>query len=345
MSPLLEDPARLIVGTVGARHHGRATTRCATRARPTPAPSPMPACRPRLVRVRRPDARVLLDVRAHRRRPLGPGAGRRGRAPGLRPGVRRLTDADQLDGAGEHGVEHRLGEAAGERVLLARVERAQQRRAAGDDDLDAVAEPRAWPHGVVTGAPRRSRRRRGRRRPSAGAPRARAARNGAQVSRSAGVGALAGGAHFTGAVIQASDNRRPSSATTDVGWLARPARCIARNSQSPLRSPVNTRPVRLAPCAAGASPTTTMRAAGSPKPGTGRPQYALVPERRPLLLPATCSRHATSRGHGRQATTSRVQLRRGSPRGRPHRVQRVAAAARVAQLAPYVGRTPPLASR
>ena len=32
------------------------------------------------------------------------------------------------------------------------------------------------------------------------------------------------------------------------------------------------RPVRLPPCAAGASPTMRMRAAGSPNPGTGRPQ-------------------------------------------------------------------------
>jgi hypothetical protein len=31
--------------------------------------------------------------------------------------------------------------------------------------------------------------------------------------------------------------------------------------------------VRFAPCAAGASPTTSNRASGSPKPGTGLPQY------------------------------------------------------------------------
>ena len=38
------------------------------------------------------------------------------------------------------------------------------------------------------------------------------------------------------------------------GWLASPARCSARKSQSPDRSPVNIRPVRLAPWAAGARP-------------------------------------------------------------------------------------------
>ena len=37
-----------------------------------------------------------------------------------------------------------------------------------------------------------------------------------------------------------------------VGCDANPARCSARNSQSPERSPVNIRPVRFAPCAAGA---------------------------------------------------------------------------------------------
>ena len=33
---------------------------------------------------------------------------------------------------------------------------------------------------------------------------------------------------------------------------------------------MNTRPVRLPPCAAGASPTTAMRASAGPRPGTGR---------------------------------------------------------------------------
>ena len=37
---------------------------------------------------------------------------------------------------------------------------------------------------------------------------------------------------------------------------------------------MNIRPVRLAPCAAGASPTISTRARGSPNPGTGRPQYS-----------------------------------------------------------------------
>jgi hypothetical protein len=58
----------------------------------------------------------------------------------------------------------------------------------------------------------------------------------------------------------------------DVGWLANPARQSAAKIQSPLRSPVNTRPVRFPPCAAGASPTTAIRASAGPRPGTGLPQ-------------------------------------------------------------------------
>ena len=64
------------------------------------------------------------------------------------------------------------------------------------------------------------------------------------------------------------------------------------------------RPVRLAPCAAGASPTTTTDACGSPKPGTGRPQYSSS-RNAARFSAATCSRHATSRGQARQATISR----------------------------------------
>ena len=93
---------------------------------------------------------------------------------------------------------------------------------------------------------------------------------------------LSGGAHFTAAVTQASRERRPSSADTDVGWLARPARCIARNSQSPDRSPVNTRPVRFAPCAAGARPSTRI----------ARPRVA---EARARRGPSTPRRGTTAR--------------------------------------------------
>src|SRR5258706_3382441 len=61
------------------------------------------------------------------------------------------------------------------------------------------------------------------------------------------------------------------------------------------------RPVRLPPCAAGASPISTSRAAGSPKPGTGRAQYVCSETLRTLTR-ATSSRQATRRGHARHAT-------------------------------------------
>ena len=54
---------------------------------------------------------------------------------------------------------------------------------------------------------------------------------------------------------------------------ARLSAAIRKSPDAPTPSPVNTRPVRFAPCAAGASPRISMRAFGSPKPGTGRAQY------------------------------------------------------------------------
>src|SRR5215469_15502680 len=59
------------------------------------------------------------------------------------------------------------------------------------------------------------------------------------------------------------------------------------------------RPVRLAPCAAGASPTIKTRAAGSPKEGTGLPQYvqSRKARRRAAAIREQCSR---KRGHSSQ---------------------------------------------
>jgi len=79
-------------------------------------------------------------------------------------------------------------------------------------------------------------------------------------------------AQRTVAVTMQSKSVSPSFLATASARFANPARCSARYSQSPDRSPVNMRPVRFAPCAAGARPTTRRRASGSPKPGTGRPQ-------------------------------------------------------------------------
>lgn len=53
-------------------------------------------------------------------------------------------DAGELDGATEDGIEHRLGQPARERVLLAGVIRTDQCRAAVDGHLDTVTESRPW---------------------------------------------------------------------------------------------------------------------------------------------------------------------------------------------------------
>ncbi len=65
---------------------------------------------------------------------------------------------------------------------------------------------------------------------------------------------------------------------------------------------MNIRPVRLAPCAAGASPTISSRGFGDPKLGTGRPQYGWSAKAR-RLDSATSSRQPTSRGHARHTLT------------------------------------------
>ena len=71
---------------------------------------------------------------------------------------------------------------------------------------------------------------------------------------------------------------------------------------------MNTRPVRFAPFAAGASPTTSSRARGSPKPGTGRAQY-VWPVKRFGTAAAAASRQRTSRAHLRQPVMSEVSVR------------------------------------
>ena len=96
----------------------------------------------------------------------------------------------------------------------------------------------------------------------------------------AGVGLLAGGAHRTAATMRMPVSACPSPAATDVGRAANPVRCSAAQRTSPDESPVNIRPVRLVPFAAGARPTSSTSASGSPNDGPGRPQYGCVGERR-----------------------------------------------------------------
>ena len=178
-------------------------------------------------------------------------------------------------------------EPAGERVLLARVVRADEGVWA-DPDLGAMREPglRARRR-VAEGGERLERGI-----PADGAERdddpevasssISRTRYGRHVACSSIVGLFAGGAQRTAAAILASWSSSPSSARRLAGRSARPAACIARHRKSPDASPVNTRPVRLPPCAAGASPTRRMRAAGSPKPGHGPRPVGLVAEPRDL---------------------------------------------------------------
>src|SRR5713101_1173322 len=95
----------------------------------------------------------------------------------------------------------------------------------------------------------------------------------------------------------------PSSRCMEVGRFAKPALCSAAYRKSPERSPVNIRPVRFAPCAAGASPRMSNCACESPKPGIGLPQYSHSRYARRFSR-ATFSRYFTSRGHFRHATIS-----------------------------------------
>lgn len=74
------------------------------------------------------------------------------------------------------------------------------------------------------------------------------------------------------------------------------------------------RPVLLAPCAPGASPTTSSRAAGSPNDGTGFPQYSWSRYARRLTL-ATSRQCATSRGQRVQPAISSFSVAKPDDEG------------------------------
>ena len=197
--------------------------------------------------------------------------------------ILRGPPASKLTSFREDAAEHRPREAPGEGVLLARVEAAQQGDAVGHPRGSAPCpkrgsgprHARARPRAARAGRrPSRSCRARPPRASGPAAP-APPAGTGGSGRISTGVGLLAGGAQRSGrgdVGVHGARGRRPRERMS--AWLAKPASCSARKSQSPLRSPVNMRPVRLPPWAAGASPTSSTTAAGSPKPGSGRAQYA-----------------------------------------------------------------------
>ena len=121
------------------------------------------------------------------------------------------------------------------------------------------------------------------------------------MATSPGVGLFPGGAQWAIAVTITRLRTRPSPIEADVAWLASPALCSDRYSQSPLLSPVNIRPVRFAPCAAGASPTISPVASGSPKFGTGLPQYS-SPLNAARFSRATRVHQSRNLGHDSQPT-------------------------------------------
>ncbi len=135
-----------------------------------------------------------------------------------------------------------------------------------------------------------------------------------QLSSSSGSGRLPGGAHRQAAESSTPESERPSPRAADVARFASPTAWRASKRKSPERSPVNIRPVRLAPLAAGARPTIKIRAVESPKAGTGLAQYR-CPAKRAGARRAADSRHATSRGHRRQAVS--LTSSREGPWGRP----------------------------
>ena len=140
------------------------------------------------------------------------------------------------------------------------------------------------------------------RREGAAARRPRRSRCAWQAAISSGVGLLSGGAQRTAAAMYASVNASPSSASLRRRDVGEAGACIARIRKSPEPIAVKTRPVRLAPCAAGARPSTSRRASGSPKPGTGRPQYDVAAVRG-LLLDARSGRSRYAADHTRVQVT------------------------------------------
>ena len=103
--------------------------------------------------------------------------------------------------------------------------------------------------------------------------------------------------------IRIPSRARPSSIDCDVGMLANPCLCIAairKSPEPPPPSPVKTRPVRFAPCAAGARPESTRA-----RPGRRTPEP---------VSPSTC-RFGMPR-------VSRAQCPHSTDRSSPARVAR-----------------------
>ena len=137
----------------------------------------------------------------------------------------RITPATPC--AAKHRVEHRLGEFAGERVLLAGMVTSQEPPSAGQFHASRVAElggrsdqplpmprfDRDRPPGDLTQ----------RQEHAAGKRSIDCWSQGRQLAISCGAGLLSGGVQWQTAVIAQSVKARPSCASVVVAWLAKPA--------------------------------------------------------------------------------------------------------------------------
>ena len=224
--------------------------------------------------------------------------------------------AGQLTRSKQHGVGHLLGQLAGEGVLLAGMEGAEQDGPpVGRAELGAVAEagPRPGP-GAGGGPSRRSTRtRRGTGSPAGVQQRQLSWSVGQAVLALPGSGLVRRRRAPDGGADPGVDQPQPVAGCVGGRLVGEPARCMAAKSQSPDRSPVNTRPVRLAPCAAGARPRRTPRRrdrrsrarAGPSTPGRGTPPASRSPPARATPPAAGSGGSATIRS----SSSARLILR------------------------------------
>ena len=146
--------------------------------------------------------------------------------------------APQLARPSQDRIHHRLGQPPRERVLLAGVEAPEQREGP-DLHLGAVPEARLGARNLVPELPQRPQRTVPRERPEGDRTRARSssassrARYGRQLSRSAGVGLLAGGGQRLTAVTCAPRSRRPSSRRFGGRTVREPGAVTRRTATRP----------------------------------------------------------------------------------------------------------------
>ena len=196
------------------------------------------------------------DQRGHMRRPQHRGV---------------ALHAGQLPRPPQHRLDHRRGQLAGERVLLARVEAAEhgvparrgpRRRARTSAAAAAPTMSHAnWPRQTITRA--------------SGSSASSRSSHSAQLSRSDGSGLLAGGAQRTAAVMKQSVSAQPVVAVDrrrlvrEPGGVQGGEQEVARPVAGEHRGRCGSRRARPAP--ARAAPRARP---GRRSPATGRPQYS-----------------------------------------------------------------------